>query len=126
MGFSEVLLKLPFYLNALKNIESEVIKRNCKVAILIDFQDFNLKLSKKLNSLGVKVLYYVAPQAWAWKEWRAKRIQETTDTLFTIIPFEKRWFRERGVKNVVSVRHPLWVTYKDQLKKKKARKSLDG
>ena len=124
MGFSEVLLKLPFYLNALKNIEREVIKRNCKVAILIDFQDFNLKLSKKLKSLGVKVLYYVAPQAWAWKEWRAKRIQETTDTLFTIIPFEKRWFRERGVENVVSVRHPLWVTYKDQLKKRRQEKVL--
>ena len=100
MGFSEVILKVPFYFKALKTIEDEVKKRQCKVAILIDFQDFNLKLSKKLKSLGVKVLYYVAPQAWAWKEWRAKTIQETTDTLFTILPFEKKWFQDRGVKNV--------------------------
>ena len=121
MGFSEVILKIPFYFKALKTIEDEVKKRQCKVAILIDFQDFNLKLSKKLKSLGVKVLYYVAPQAWAWKEWRAKTIQETTDTLFTILPFEKKWFQDRGVKNVVSLKHPLWLSYKDKILEEKTR-----
>ena len=126
MGFSEVIFKIPFYLKALKNIESEVKKRQCKVAILIDFQDFNLKLSKKLKSLGVKVLYYVAPQAWAWKEWRAQRIQETTDTLFTILPFEKRWFQDRGVKNVISLKHPLWLTYKDRILKEKNKKEVQN
>ena len=126
MGFSEVILKIPFYLKALKTIEKEVIKRQCKVAILIDFQDFNLKLSKKLKSLGVKVLYYVAPQAWAWKEWRAQRIQETTDTLFTILPFEKKWFQERGVKNVVSLKHPLWLTYKDKILSEKKKQEGRG
>lgn len=126
MGFSEVILKIPFYFKALNKIESEVRKRNCKVAILIDFQDFNLRLSKKLKALGVKVLYYVAPQAWAWKEWRAKTLQETTDTLFTIIPFEKKWFRDRGVKNVISVKHPLWLSYKDRIKKRKSNKVLQS
>ena len=121
MGFSEVIFKVPFYLKALKRIENEVKKRQCKVAILIDFQDFNLKLSKKLKSLGVKVLYYVAPQAWAWKEWRAKTIQETTDTLFTILPFEKKWFQDRGVKNVISLKHPLWLSYKDKISKEKSK-----
>ena len=121
MGFSEVIFKVPFYLKALKRIEDEVKKRQCKVAILIDFQDFNLKLSKKLKSLGVKVLYYVAPQAWAWKEWRAKTIQETTDTLFTILPFEKKWFQDRGVKNVISLKHPLWLSYKDKILEEKCK-----
>ena len=116
MGFSEVIGKIPFYFKALKNIEAEVIKRNTKVAILIDFQGFNMKLAKRLKKLGVKVLYYVAPQAWAWKAHRAKAIAETTHTLFAILPFEKKWFLDRGVSQVKSIPHPLMLTYKDELK----------
>ena len=116
-GFSEVILKIPFYLKALKYIEEEVVKRNCQVAILIDFQDFNLKLAKKLKKYGVSVLYYVAPQAWAWKSWRAKVISEVVHTLFSIVPFEKKWFGDRGVKNIKSVTHPLLRTYSDKLNK---------
>ncbi|MDD0854093.1 lipid-A-disaccharide synthase [Halobacteriovorax sp. GB3] len=114
-GFSEVIGKIPFYIKAFNHIVDEVKKRNCKVAILIDFQDFNLRLAKKLQKEGVKVLYYVAPQAWAWKAYRAKVLEETVHTLFTIIPFEKKWFGDRGVQRVRSVAHPLWITYKDEL-----------
>ena len=114
-GFSEVIGKIPFYFNALKKIEEEVEKRKTKVAILIDFQDFNLRLAKKLSKKGVEVLYYVAPQAWAWKAYRAGVLQETVNTLFTIIPFEKKWFSDRGVKKVRGVEHPLYRTYAPQL-----------
>ena len=110
-GFSEVFAKIPFYLKALKKIEQEVVSRNCKVAILIDFQDFNLRLAKRLKKRGVKILYYVAPQAWVWKAKRATVLQETVHTLFTIIPFEKKWFQDRGVKNVYSVPHPVWSEF---------------
>ncbi len=115
-GFSEVIGKIPFYFKAFKNIEKEVERRNCKHAILIDFQDFNLRLAKKLRAKGVKVYYYVAPQAWAWKAGRAKVLENTVHSLFTIIPFEKKWFSDRGVKRVYSVAHPLWVTYQNELK----------
>jgi len=115
-GFSEVIGKIPFYIRAFKNIQKEVKKRNCKHAILIDFQDFNLRLAKKLKAQGVNVYYYVAPQAWAWKAGRAKVLENTVHSLFTIIPFEKKWFSDRGVKRVYSVAHPLWVTYQDELK----------
>lgn len=114
-GISEVINKVPFYFKALDQIEKEVEKRNCKVAILIDFQTFNMKLAKKLKAKGVKVLYYVAPQAWVWKEWRTKVLAKTVNTLFTIIPFEKKWFKERGVKQVVSVDHPLKTHYASSL-----------
>jgi lipid-A-disaccharide synthase len=116
-GFSEVIFKIPFYKKALEKIEAEVIARKTKVAILIDFQDFNLRLAKKLNKRGVKVLYYVAPQAWVWKAWRTKSIEKAVHTLFTIIPFEKEWFTNRGVSRVYSVNHPLYLTYKDELEK---------
>lgn len=115
MGFSEVIGKIPFYFKALSNLEKEVIKRGTKVAILIDFQGFNMRLAKRLKKLGVKVLYYVAPQAWAWKAHRAQALAENVHTLFTILPFEKKWFHDRGVKQVRSIPHPLMLTYKDEL-----------
>jgi lipid-A-disaccharide synthase len=108
-GFSEVIGKIPLYFKALKKIESLVNTKKCKVAILIDFQDFNLRLAKKLKKNGVKVLYYVAPQAWAWKAYRAKVLEGCVHSLFTIIPFEKKWFQSRGVTRVHSVAHPLWL-----------------
>ena len=112
-GFSEVIGKIPFYFKALQHIEEEVVRRGCQTAILIDFQDFNMRLAKRLKRRGVKVLYYVAPQAWAWKAWRATTLSKTVHTLFTILPFEKDWFKERGVNQVCSVPHPLWFHYKD-------------
>ncbi len=114
MGFSEVIGKIPFYFKALKHLENEVIARETKTAIVIDFQDFNLRLAKKLSKRGVKVLYYVAPQAWVWKAHRAETLKNVTHTLFTILPFEKKWFSERGVKQIKSIPHPLMLTYKDQ------------
>jgi lipid-A-disaccharide synthase len=115
-GYSEVVKKIPFYIKAMKNIEDEVVKRNCKVAILVDFQSFNLKLAGKLKKLNIDVLYFVAPQAWAWKEYRVKKLASSVHTLFTIIPFERDWFKERGVKQILSITHPLLTTYQDQLR----------
>lgn len=114
-GYSEVLAKIPFYKKAMDHIVQEVQSRGCKVAILVDFQSFNLKLAGKLKALGVEVLYYVAPQAWAWKAYRVKKLSQTVNTLFTIIPFEKKWFMDRGVKKVRGIDHPLWTTYKKEL-----------
>lgn len=115
MGFSEVVGKIPFYFKALARMEEEVVRRGTKVAILVDFQGFNMRLAKRLKKRGVKVLYYVAPQAWAWKAHRAQALAETVHTLFTILPFEKNWFMERGVKQVRSIPHPLMLTYKNEL-----------
>lgn len=115
MGFSEVIGKIPFYFRALKRLESEVIARGTKTAIVIDFQDFNLRLARRLSKRGVRVLYYVAPQAWAWKAQRAETLRTAAHTLFTILPFEKHWFASRGVKQVRSIPHPLMLTYKELL-----------
>jgi lipid-A-disaccharide synthase len=114
-GYSGVITKIPFYMKAMKTILDEVEKRQCKTAILIDYQSFNLKLAGKLKERGVDVLYYVAPQAWAWKEYRVKKLSQFVHTLFTIIPFEKKWFKERGVAKVIGIDHPLWTTYQKEL-----------
>jgi len=114
MGFSEVIGKVPFYFKALKHLEKEVLRRGTKTAILIDFQDFNLRLAQRLSKRGVKVLYYVAPQAWVWKPGRAAILSRTVHTLFAILPFETKWFKDRGVNQVRSIPHPLMLTYKNQ------------
>jgi lipid-A-disaccharide synthase len=115
-GYSEVFKKIPFYLNATDEIVSEVKARNCKTAILVDFQTFNMRLAKKLKNEGIKVLYVVAPQAWAWKSWRVKTLRQIVDKLYTIIPFEKEWFKQRGVKQTISIDHPVYTQYMDELK----------
>jgi lipid-A-disaccharide synthase len=125
VGITEVLGKLRFYFKAMDKIVEEVEKRDCKTAILVDFQGFNLKISKRLKKMGVKVLYYVAPQAWVWKAYRAKTIQENVHTLFTILPFEKKWFSDRGVRNVKAVVHPLQVEYGNKLSEIRQRKYSD-
>jgi lipid-A-disaccharide synthase len=117
IGISNVIGKIPFYMKAMSHILDEVKKRKVKTAILIDFQTFNLKLAKKLKKRGVKVLYYVAPQAWVWKAYRAKTLANTVHTLFCILPFEKKWFQDRGVVQVKSVAHPLAINYKEELEK---------
>lgn len=114
-GYSGVITKIPFYMKAMKRILAEVDKRECKTAILVDYQSFNLKLAGKLKEKGVNVLYYVAPQAWAWKEYRVKKLSQYVHTLFTIIPFEKKWFQDRGVAKVIGIDHPLWTTYRRDL-----------
>jgi lipid-A-disaccharide synthase len=116
MGFSEVIGKVPFYFRALRQLEEEVRRRGTRTAIVVDFQDFNLRLAQRLSKLGVRVLYYVAPQAWAWKAGRARKLAQSTHTLFTILPFEKEWFSERGVKQVRSIPHPLMRTYEHELR----------
>jgi lipid-A-disaccharide synthase len=125
VGITEVLSKLRYYFKAMDHILEEVDKRKCRTAILIDFQGFNLKLSKKLKKRGVKVLYYVAPQAWVWKPWRATTLQKTVHTLFTILPFEKSWFQNRGVKNVKAVIHPLLIEHASALRKVSVKKFED-
>lgn len=114
-GYSEVFKKIPFYLNATDEIVSEVKSRNCKTAILVDFQTFNMRLAKKLKKEGIKVLYVVAPQAWAWKSWRVKTLKQIVDKLYTIIPFEKDWFKSRGVKQTISIDHPVYTKYFEDL-----------
>jgi lipid-A-disaccharide synthase len=123
-GVTEAIKKLPFYYRAFHSILNEVKTRKCQNAILIDFQDFNFRLAQKLTQLGVRVFYYVAPQAWAWKEFRGQLLANRVYTLFCLLSFEKKWFTDRGVKNVIHVEHPLSLKYSSLLKlKPKAEKS---
>ena len=115
MGFSEVIGKIPFYRNALKTIVDEAVRRQTKDAILVDFQDFNLRLAKRLKKKNIRVWYYVAPQAWAWRAHRAGTLAKTVQRLFSILPFEEKWFHDRQVAQVTPIPHPLISSYASQL-----------
>lgn len=116
MGFTEVVGKIGFYKDALNRLTSEAVARGTKDAVLIDFQDFNLRLAQRLAKNGIRVWYYVAPQAWAWRPWRATTLARTVHRLFTILPFEKKWFRDRGVKQLTAIAHPLTLNWAEALK----------
>lgn len=112
MGFSEVIAKLPFYKKAKDRIIQECKIRHTTHAILVDFQDFNLRLACSLNKIGIKVIYFVAPQAWAWRPSRAVTLAKNIHTLLCILPFEKEWFTSRGVDKVTVIPHPLQGRFK--------------
>jgi lipid-A-disaccharide synthase len=68
------------------------------VLVLIDYPDFNIKLAKVAKALGIKILYYVSPQVWAWRKGRVKKFAGIVDRMAVILPFEEKIYRKAGVK----------------------------
>ena len=106
VGLLEVLPGLARAARALNSLKTAVIRERPALAILIDFPDFNLRLAAHLKRAGVPVLYFVAPQVWAWRRWRVKAIRKSVDKLLCLFPFEEYFFHRRGV-SVEFIGHPL-------------------
>ena len=106
MGIVEVLPKVPRIWQVMNDLEAAAKARKPSVALLVDVPDFNLRLARRLKKLGVPIVSYVAPMAWAWREWRTKTIAERVDHLACILPFEEKFFRDRGV-NATYVGNPV-------------------
>jgi len=106
MGFKQVLLNLRTILGNFKIIKNQITQAKPDAIILVDYPGFNLRLAKWAKAEGYKVIYYIAPQAWAWKENRVEKLKEYTDKLICILPFEKQFFEDRGLE-VEYVGHPL-------------------
>ncbi len=106
VGLREVLGDIPRIYGEFRKLLAAAGLRKPKLAVLVDSPDFNLRVAKKLVKMGIPVLYFVAPQAWAWRPWRARMIGRLVSRLLCIFPFEEAWFRERGV-NAEYIGHPL-------------------
>ncbi len=106
MGFAEVVANLPTILGNFKDCKKDIKAYHPDVVIFIDFPGFNLRLAKYVKSLGIKTIYYISPQLWAWKEGRIKVIKKYIDKMLVILPFEKNWYAERDYA-VEFVGHPL-------------------
>lgn len=106
LGFVEVVKHLPYILKVQKALIDEALKRGVKTVVLIDYPGFNLNIAKKFRKLGIRVVYYIAPQIWAWGQGRVKKLKERTDIVLSVFPFEEKFFKEHGV-NVRFVGNPL-------------------
>lgn len=128
VGLPEIARALPMFWNAFQTLKKEAVKKKPDAVVLIDFPDFNLKLAKSLKKAGIKVIYYISPQIWAWREYRIKTIKNSVDLLLTILPFEKDWYAKRGVNHVEYVGNPLTREVHADLSKEEfcARHKLDA
>jgi len=106
IGLVEVVRKLPALLSAMRRLTAAALSRRPDVAVLIDFSGFNLRLAKRLEALGIPIVYYVSPQVWAWRRRRVRTIRKLVDEMLVILPFEKSFYEKEGV-NVRYVGHPL-------------------
>src|SRR3989304_6070499 len=106
LGIVEVAAHLPRIYGVYRKLLAEVARRRPRFAVLIDFPDFNLRLARQLHRRGIPVIYFIAPQMWAWRPGRVKLLRRYTRKLLCIFPFEEKFFRDAGV-NVEYVGHPL-------------------
>jgi lipid-A-disaccharide synthase len=106
VGFVEIVRHIPRLKAAMDRLVRLTAERATPLAILIDYPGFNIVLAKRLKKMGVRVLYYVSPQVWAWGEGRVRAIAEHVDRMAVVFAFEKDFYRERGI-DVEFVGHPL-------------------
>lgn len=96
MGFIPVLLHLPTILKNMRLCKADIKQWQPDVVILVDYPGFNLDIAKYVHAEKIcKVFYYISPKIWAWKEYRIKNIRRDVDELFSILPFEVKWFADR-------------------------------
>ena len=114
MGFVEVFRDLLFFIKLKNFLIKDIKKHNPQKIILIDYPGFNLSLAKTIKkTIDIPVFFYISPQVWAWKETRVKQIKKNIDKLIVIFPFEKEWYKKRGVE-VEFFGHPLVDLIKKQ------------
>lgn len=106
MGFAEVVKHLPFFVGLMRRATRILREAGVDLVLPIDYPGFNLRLAARAERSDIPVLYYIAPQVWAWHRSRAARMAAVADRLAVILPFEEEVFAEHGA-DVRFVGHPL-------------------
>ena len=106
VGITEILSHLPKIYRLFHRLIKEADRRKPDLAIVIDSPAFNWRVAREMKKRGVPVVYYVAPQFWAWRQGRVRLLRDYVDKALVIFPFEERFYRERGV-DATFVGHPL-------------------
>ncbi len=106
LGFAEVVRHIPFIKKVQRELVRTIKENDIKYAVLIDYPGFNLNFAKKLKAIGVKIIYYISPQVWAWGGGRIKKIKKLVDKMLVVFPFEEELYRSNDI-NVELVGHPL-------------------
>jgi lipid-A-disaccharide synthase len=106
MGFVEVLQNLPTILKNFKLCKQHILDFKTDVLLLVDYPGFNLRMAKWAKSKGIKVIYYISPTVWAWKENRVYQIKRDVDRMYAILPFEPAFYQKFDME-VHYFGHPL-------------------
>jgi lipid-A-disaccharide synthase len=106
MGIVEVLGQLPVILKGFSILKRALLSDPPRLLILIDYPDFNLRLARVAKRAGIKVLYFISPQVWAWRSGRVKGIGRVVDMMAVLFPFEVPFYQKAGIP-VSFVGHPL-------------------
>ena len=118
MGFLEVVMNLRIILNNLAFCKKDVLEFQPDLLILVDYPGFNMRVAKFAKQHNIPVYYYVSPQVWAWKKNRVYDIKKYVTKLYTILPFEKDFYKQFDCE-VEYLCHPLLdavFNYKNELK----------
>jgi lipid-A-disaccharide synthase len=106
VGITEILSHLPSLIRAMRHLVTEARRRRPPFAILTDFPGFHLRLARKLRPLGIRNIYYICPQFWAWRPWRVRVVRRRFAQALCIFPFEEAFFTNAGVPTKF-IGHPL-------------------
>ena len=106
VGLGEVIRHYGAIRQALKRMQRAVCEERPDLLICVDYKEFNLKLARHAKACGIKVLFYVSPQVWAWRPGRAKKYGKAIDMMAVIFPFETAFYEAHGIP-VRYVGHPL-------------------
>ena len=106
MGFLEVAKNLKTILKNIRFCKQDIQHYKPDVLVLVDYPGFNLRIAEFAKALGIKVIYYISPQLWAWKEGRVNKIKKFVDEMLVILPFEKDFYKNHQV-DAHFVGHPL-------------------
>lgn len=107
MGVIPVLMHIGTILQSMKRCKEDILAWKPDVVILVDYPSFNLKVAHFLKKRSdIRIFYYIAPKIWAWKEWRIKNIRRDVDAVFSILPFEMKYFKEKHHHQVHYVGNP--------------------
>ncbi|MDH4057309.1 MAG: lipid-A-disaccharide synthase [Cyclobacteriaceae bacterium] len=94
MGFAEVLANLSTISKKIKQCKNDILNYKPDVVVLIDYAGFNLRIAKFAKESGIKVFWYISPKVWAWNQSRALKLKRLIDRMFTILPFEREFFKK--------------------------------
>jgi lipid-A-disaccharide synthase len=106
MGLFEILPHLPRLLRIRRDLRARVLAERPDVYVGVDAKEFNLRLAPQLKARSIRTVQYVSPQIWAWRQGRVRTIGRAVDLVLCLLPFEKRFYDEHGVR-AVFVGHPL-------------------
>ena len=106
MGFVEVVAKVPAHARLLRAMRARFARGDIALVVLVDYPGFHLHVAEAARRAGIPVLYYIAPQMWAWAEYRVRKLRDRVSHLAVILPFEEAFFRGHGV-TATFVGHPL-------------------